>query len=76
MAQDTDRQSVFDRAMCYVVALDDRTVLRTEARQRIEKIDIGEAPAFLKVRVDAVLFEEVIKIFREVFQIERIKPFI
>jgi len=76
VAQDTDRQAVFERAMQYV-ANGSGEVLKTAARQKVEDVDVGEIPTSLKVRVDTVLFEKIVKMFREAFQIERIKtPFL
>lgn len=73
-AQDTDRQSVFERAMQYVVK-SGTSVLRTAEKQRVEETDVGELqlPSSLKVRVDENLFKQTVEMFKEVFKIERVK---
>ncbi|WP_286945838.1 hypothetical protein [Acetobacterium sp. UBA5834] len=72
-AQDRDRQAIFDRAMRYVVGLKDKNILKSIMRKKTEVIKIEDIPASLKVRVNEELFEKTVKVFREVFKIERVK---
>lgn len=72
VAQDNDRQAVFERAMKYV-AESGISVLKIAEKSRVEETDIDEVPSSLKVRVDETLFKQLIEMFREAFQIERVK---
>lgn len=72
-AQDMDRHSIFERAMRYVAQLEDKSILKKAAKEPVDEIDIGQMPTSLKVKYDEVLFDEVLSIFREVFQIEKVK---
>lgn len=73
--QDLDRNSIFDRAMHYVLELDvhERIILKHVAKQKMKTMEIEEIPASLKVRVDPILFDKTVELFRQVFQIKRIK---
>lgn len=77
-AQDKDRPAITERAMRYIESLDNyKSVLKSAARQKIEKIEDLEIPASLKVKVDSQLFNAIIDKFRETFNIERVKtPFL
>ena len=76
-AQDLNRQATFDRAMRYVVQLEDKSVLKAAATQQLENVEAGDLPSSLKIRVDEALFKEVSDIVREVFQLGRVKiPFL
>lgn len=73
VAQDINRQAIFDRAMRYVVGLGYKNVLKSVAKKKIEIIETVDPPVSLKVRVDEDIFDETVKIFQEVFEIERVK---
>lgn len=77
-AQDKDRPAVTERAMRYIESLDNyKNVLKSAARQKIDKIEGLEIPASLKVKVDSQLFDVIIDKFKDTFNIERVKtPFL
>lgn len=73
--QDTNRNSIFERAMHYVLALglNNEIILKNAAKKKIDIIDIDEVPTTMKVRVDPSLYDEVVELFRQVFHIKRVK---
>lgn len=74
-AQDINRKAIFERSLRYVAKLEDFERLKVAASQKPPKIDVGEVPTSLKVRIsdDEDLLEEVIIIFRKTFELQRVK---